>query len=68
MSRDADHSPPVAPLNSAIALIDEGNALEEQGRILEAMARYEAAARIDPRCARAHLNRGNILFASLKAR
>ena len=48
----------------ASAMIDEGNALEEQGRISEAMARYDAAARIDPRNARAHLNRGNIFLAS----
>jgi tetratricopeptide (TPR) repeat protein/2-polyprenyl-3-methyl-5-hydroxy-6-metoxy-1,4-benzoquinol methylase len=45
----------------AIALIDEGNALEEQGKVAEAMARYDAAIQADPQCARAHLNRGNIL-------
>lgn len=50
-------------MNPAFALIDEGNALEEQGRLPEAMARYEAAINSDPRCARAHLNRGNILLA-----
>ena len=44
-------------------MIDEGNALEEQGRIDEAMARYDAAVQADPQCARAHLNRGNILLA-----
>jgi Tfp pilus assembly protein PilF/2-polyprenyl-3-methyl-5-hydroxy-6-metoxy-1,4-benzoquinol methylase len=49
---------------TAGALIDEGNALEEQGRFGEAMARYDAAVRTDPQCARAHLNRGNIFFAS----
>jgi len=49
--------------SSALALIDEGNALEEQGRTAEAMARYDAAVEADPRCARAHLNRGNVLFA-----
>lgn len=49
--------------NSAVALIDEGNALEEQGRTAEAMARYDAAVQADPRCARAHLNRGNVLLA-----
>ncbi|HEY6824927.1 MAG TPA: tetratricopeptide repeat protein [Steroidobacteraceae bacterium] len=49
--------------DSAVALIDEGNALEEQGRTAEAMARYDAAAQADPHCARAHLNRGNILLA-----
>jgi tetratricopeptide (TPR) repeat protein/SAM-dependent methyltransferase len=55
--------PPAASDKSAIALIDEGNALQEQGRIAEAMERYDAAVRADPRCARAHLNRGNILLA-----
>ena len=47
----------------AIAMIDEGNALEEQGRITEAMARYDAAVQVDPQRAEAHLNRGNILLA-----
>lgn len=51
-------------ISPAITLIDEGNALEEQGRIPEAMARYDAAVQADPQCARAHLNRGNILLAS----
>jgi tetratricopeptide (TPR) repeat protein/2-polyprenyl-3-methyl-5-hydroxy-6-metoxy-1,4-benzoquinol methylase len=60
---EVDNSQPVASVNPAIAMIDEGNALEEQGRIPEAMARYEAAIQTDPRCARAHLNRGNILLA-----
>jgi tetratricopeptide (TPR) repeat protein/2-polyprenyl-3-methyl-5-hydroxy-6-metoxy-1,4-benzoquinol methylase len=50
-------------MNPAVAMIDEGNALEEQGRIAEAMARYDAAVQADPQCARAHLNRGNILLA-----
>ncbi len=52
-----------ASRNAAVAMIDEGNALEEQGRIAEAMARYDAALQTDPQCARAHLNRGNILLA-----
>lgn len=52
MSRDA-----------AVALIDAGNALEEQGRTADAMARYDAAVEVDPQCARAHLNRGNVLLA-----
>jgi Tfp pilus assembly protein PilF/2-polyprenyl-3-methyl-5-hydroxy-6-metoxy-1,4-benzoquinol methylase len=51
----------IASYSHAVALIDEGNALEEQGRIAEAMARYDAAVQADPQCARAHLNRGNIL-------
>jgi tetratricopeptide (TPR) repeat protein/2-polyprenyl-3-methyl-5-hydroxy-6-metoxy-1,4-benzoquinol methylase len=58
-----DSSLPLTARDSAIALIDEGNALEEQGRTAEAMARYEAAVQADPRCARAHLNRGNVLLA-----
>jgi tetratricopeptide (TPR) repeat protein/SAM-dependent methyltransferase len=58
-----DKSLPVASGNLAVTLIDEGNALEEQGRFAEAMARYDAAVQADPRCARAHLNRGNILLA-----
>jgi len=62
---DAATNNPLSPtLRSRVtALIDEGNALEEQGRIAEAMARYDAAVQADPRCARAHLNRGNVLFA-----
>jgi tetratricopeptide (TPR) repeat protein/2-polyprenyl-3-methyl-5-hydroxy-6-metoxy-1,4-benzoquinol methylase len=44
-------------------MIDEGNALEEQGRTAEAMARYDAAVEAEPQCARAHLNRGNVLLA-----
>ena len=31
---EVDNSPPVASVSPAIALIDEGNALEEQGRII----------------------------------
>jgi tetratricopeptide (TPR) repeat protein/2-polyprenyl-3-methyl-5-hydroxy-6-metoxy-1,4-benzoquinol methylase len=58
-----DNRAPVASRNTAVAMIDEGNALEEQGRIAEAMARYDAAVQADPQCARAHLNRGNILLA-----
>ena len=53
----------VVSRNTAVAMIDEGNALEEQGRIAEAMVRYDAAVRADPQCARAHMNRGNILLA-----
>jgi tetratricopeptide (TPR) repeat protein/2-polyprenyl-3-methyl-5-hydroxy-6-metoxy-1,4-benzoquinol methylase len=56
---------PVASNSSAVALIDEGNALEEKGLIVEAMARYDAAVQADPQCARAHLNRGNILAGTV---
>ena len=61
----ADNSPPMTSNNSAVAMIDEGNALEERGRIVEAMARYDAAVQTDPLCARAHLNRGNILLTGV---
>src|SRR5579862_5123505 len=49
--------------NSVVVLIDEGNALEEEGRIAEAMVSYDAAVQKDPQCARAHLNRGNVLLS-----
>ena len=61
-----DNTQPVASVNPAITMIDEGNALEEQGRIPEAMERYEAAIKADPQCARAHLNRGNILLTGAR--
>jgi tetratricopeptide (TPR) repeat protein/2-polyprenyl-3-methyl-5-hydroxy-6-metoxy-1,4-benzoquinol methylase len=61
-----ENSSPAISGKAAIALVDEGNALEEQGRLAEAMARYEAAIQADPRCARAHLNRGNVLLASAR--
>jgi tetratricopeptide (TPR) repeat protein/SAM-dependent methyltransferase len=56
----------ISSTSTAVALIEEGNALQEQGRISEAMARYDAAVQTDPNCARAHLNRGNVLLASGK--
>ncbi len=59
-----DEGTPIASCGSAVELIDEGNALEEQGRIAEAMARYDAAVQADPQCARAHLNRGNLLASA----
>ncbi len=61
----ADNASPAARTR-AIAMIDEGNLLDEQGRIAEAMARYDAAVEADPQCARAHLNRGNILLAGAR--
>jgi tetratricopeptide (TPR) repeat protein/2-polyprenyl-3-methyl-5-hydroxy-6-metoxy-1,4-benzoquinol methylase len=62
----ADDSPPGAACSFAATMIDEGDALKKQGRISEAMARYDAAVKADPQCAPAHLNRGNILFASAR--
>jgi protein O-GlcNAc transferase len=48
----------------ATRLIDEGNAIEDEGRLAEALRRYEDAIRLAPKLARAHLNRGNILLAT----
>lgn len=48
-------------LQDALRLIDEGNVIEDEGRIEEAMRCYEAAILLEPNLARAHLNRGNIL-------
>jgi tetratricopeptide (TPR) repeat protein/SAM-dependent methyltransferase len=64
MTVEIANSPLSEPRNRALALIDEGNGLEEQGRIAEAMALYDAAAEADPHCARAHLNRGNVLASA----
>ena len=50
------------PEQDAVRLIDEGNAIEQDGRIEAAMQRYEAAVRLAPNLARAHLNRGNVLL------
>src|SRR5574340_155957 len=47
----------------ALRLIGEGNALEAQGRIDEAMQHYLGAIRLAPQLARAHLNHGNALLA-----
>jgi tetratricopeptide (TPR) repeat protein/2-polyprenyl-3-methyl-5-hydroxy-6-metoxy-1,4-benzoquinol methylase len=57
---------PITPRSAAVAIIDQGNALEEQGLLDEAMARYDAAVEADPQCARAHLNRGNILLVGAR--
>ena len=46
----------------ATRLIDEGHALEAEGKLDEAMQRYLEAIRLAPNPARAHLNRGNVLL------
>jgi predicted O-linked N-acetylglucosamine transferase (SPINDLY family) len=48
---------------NALGSIAEGNAHEDDGRLDEAMRCYEAAIRLAPYLARAHLNRGNVLLA-----
>jgi protein O-GlcNAc transferase len=49
--------------DEAARLLDEGNALEDAGRLEEAAQRYLEAVRRAPRLARAHLNYGNALLA-----
>lgn len=56
-------SPAESPEREAIRLIESGNALEDQGRLAEALAAYDAAIAASPALARAHLNRGNALSA-----
>ncbi len=46
----------------ALRLIEEGHALEAEGRNDEAMQRYLDAIRLAPNPARAHLNHGNVLL------
>src|SRR6185295_11571360 len=45
-----------APASGAEALVQEGNALADRGRLDEAVDRYERALAIDPRNALAHYN------------
>lgn len=46
----------------AMRLVEWGNACETDGRLAEALASYEAALRVAPGFARAHLNHGNALL------
>lgn len=48
--------------DDALRLIDDGNEKEREGRLDEAMQRYQAALELVPKLARGHLNRGNILL------
>ena len=44
----------------AMQLLDKGNVCEDERRFADARQRYEAAIRLAPHLARAHLNLGNI--------
>ncbi len=48
--------------STATRLMEEGLALEQQGRFDVALERYEAALALAPTLARAHFKRGNILL------
>lgn len=50
-------------LKDALRLIEDGNVLEDSGRLDAALRQYEMAIRMAPGLARAHLNRGNVLLA-----
>ncbi len=45
----------------AMAIVDRGNAVENAGNPLAAMALYDQAVAVAPNLARAHMNRGNVL-------
>jgi protein O-GlcNAc transferase len=47
----------------AACMVDEGNALCDEGRLAQAMERYAAALSLAPGMPRAHLNLGNALLA-----
>ena len=53
---------PDTSVQDATRLIDEGHALEAEGKLDEAMQRYLEAIRLAPNPARGHLNRGNVLL------
>jgi protein O-GlcNAc transferase len=51
------------PGQDAPALIEQGNALEDEGLLERALECYQEAVRLAPNLARAHLNHGNVLLA-----
>ncbi|HUW76661.1 MAG TPA: tetratricopeptide repeat protein, partial [Gallionella sp.] len=57
-SRTSDGKPDSTE-QDATRLIDQGHALEAQGKLDEAMQCYREAIRLAPNPARGHLNRGN---------
>jgi 2-polyprenyl-3-methyl-5-hydroxy-6-metoxy-1,4-benzoquinol methylase/tetratricopeptide (TPR) repeat protein len=63
-SPGSEQGTPAAPQRTAAALLAEADQLRNQGRLAEALERYDAAVRTEPQCAAAHLGRGSILLAS----
>ena len=51
-----------SPERAAVRLVEDGSDAERTGRTEEAMRCYEAAIRLAPTLARAHLSRGNLLL------
>jgi protein O-GlcNAc transferase len=62
-TRRADAPPPAPAARDPQQLIAAGNAIEDQGRVQEALLLYDEAVALAPTLARAHLNRGNALMA-----
>jgi len=60
-SRTVDGKPDISG-QDATRLIEQGHALEAEGRLAEAMQCYLDAIRLAPNPARGHLNRGNVLL------
>jgi Tfp pilus assembly protein PilF len=60
LATEAREIEPGASEAKALALIETGNAIEDENRLEEALAHYQQAISIAPRLARAHLNVGNI--------
>jgi predicted O-linked N-acetylglucosamine transferase (SPINDLY family) len=58
----ASNADVVTPEQEALRLIEAGNAIEQEGRMAEALRHYEAAVKLAPNLPRAHLNRGNVLL------
>jgi len=59
---DATNGAPLNPGPSAQQWLEQGMALEQQGKLEEALKCYESAIVLMPELARAHFNRGTILL------
>ena len=57
------HKPVNHLIQQALALIEQGNALEDAGQLVEARALYENSVQLAPTLAKTHLNLGNVLLA-----